>query len=198
MTPEDTAKSALAARLGCPAQQLTAEDKTHLYPWLEHHRFVWLTDATRRIRLCAVTEGDEALFFADDDPKCLGPLGELFAREELALPRGISADELCDALRDLLRGPGGMIGSDQNAAREAARIRSWVKGEAGGADERLFQRHCRDPEVSEDEGGWSLVFSYFTRSGGVERWRISGAEQRFTGVEVEQAAPEGRLRFPYV
>ena len=46
--------------------------------------------------------------------------------------------------------------------------------------------------------GWSLDFCYFTREGGVERWKIKGDGDGVKEIEVEHTVADGRFRYPYM
>lgn len=197
MDIEAIAKQTAAEQLQRPVTTLSAEDKTHGYPWFDQHRVVWITDAELFIRACLVTLDGEGLMFGE--PWDTERLNRVLRREELALPGGLAAPELARCLRDLLRGPGGFVGTGEELSRERKGLTCWLRPEHDRAsEEAMFARCFRDPVVEQTGEGWTLDFFYFTREGGVERWRIQGDHDGLHEVEVRQTVASGRFRYPYI
>ena len=197
MDANQIARQTVADHLECSPQLLVAEDKTRLYPWVNAHQMIWVVDRQRVARLCVVTGGGQGLLLrAPDD---LPRLGQLFGDEGVELPGGLAPAELARCLRDLLRGPGGMVGEAAALARERPSLDAWLWPDGDRqSDQVLWERHLADPVLGRTGDHWRLAFSYFTRLGGVERWTVAGGAGGVTAVEVEQAAPAKRFRWPYV
>lgn len=191
------AKQRVAEQLGCSEVELSAEDKTHLYPWFSEHSMVWISDAERKIRCCVVTAEGEGLLFSE--PWDTARLSRVLRDEELELPGDLEPADLGRCLRDLLRGPGGLVGTQQDLARERQGLVSWLRPEHDFDTEKaMFERCFRDPALRRDGDDWSLDYFYFSRDGGVEQWEVAGDGQGITGVEVKQTVPSGRFRYPYM
>ena len=191
------AKQAAAERLERPVVELSAEEKTDLYPWFDQHRVVWITDAQRYLHTCVVTAAGEGLVFAE--PWGLERLNQLFGDEGLDLPRGLAVNDLARCLRDLLRGPGGFVGTGADLSRERQGLTCWIRPEHDfDSDKALFERCFRDPVLDRAGADWSLDFFYFTREGGVEHWKIGGDGGGLEKIEVKQTVADGRFRYPYM
>ncbi len=197
MDIEAIAKQTVSGHLECPVTELRAEDKSHGYPWFDEHKVVWVSDAELYIRACLVTAGGEGLFFAE--PWDLERLNQLLRGEDLELPAGLAADEASRCLRDLLRGPGGFVSTTAALGTERPGLTCWIRPEHDPESEKaLFERCFRDPVVSRDGDGWTLDFLYFTREGGVERWKVNGDQGGVSEVEVKHTVADGRFRYPYM
>lgn len=191
------ARQEIADHLELPVTELSAEEKTHGYPWFSDHRVVWVTDAELFIHACLVTPSGEGLLFRE--PWDTARLNQLFRDEDLELPAGLGPADLGRCLRDLLRGPGGFVGTAAELSRERQGLTCWLRPEHDPVSEKaLFERCFRDPVVDQSGEGWSLDFHYFTREGGVERWKVLGGEDGVAEIEVEQTVASGRFRYPYM
>lgn len=197
MDLDATAKQAMADHLGCSLTALRAEDKSHGYPWFDQHKVVWVMDAELFIRACVITEDGQGLVFGE--PWELDRINALFSAEEIELPGGPAPAELARCLRDLLRGPGGFVGTAAELNVQRQGLTSWLRPEhAPDSEEALFEACFRDPTLSRAGDQWTLGFFYFTREGGVERWEVSGDGGAITELEVKAHVDDGRFRYPYM
>ena len=63
----------------------------------------------------------------------------------------------------------------------------------------IFKQHCRDPVlVTKPDGDWTMEFSYFNLSGGVEEWALAGNPHEVRTASAKPVVPNGTFVVPYM
>ena len=137
----------------------------------------------------------------DLEPGCRRPLtrwkkGVRNSYSYIALPDGLPAASFAAAIRGLLAGTRGFVGSPTFLEETARpRMQRWLRAPQ---DLELFRQHCRAPIVEGESTHWQLQFFFFTPRGAVESWCVTGRPNVIDDVQVSNALPAGTFQFPYV
>ncbi|HEY5240067.1 MAG TPA: DcrB-related protein [Polyangiaceae bacterium] len=168
------ARAAAAAVWQRPTEGLVARDLYQYMPWACRHEVVYVTD-NAQLGMVVASGAGAPLVFAD--PTRLSELNAFMRNESVSLPRGLLANDLAQAIRTLLYGPEGYVGSPGFFERERQRYEQWM-GQQGPSAETAFRAHCEGAVLNSNGDAWALLFSCFSRHGGVERWEVSGEGPR--------------------
>jgi hypothetical protein len=209
------ASKAAAAAWGVPVDEARAAQVTKYYPWCKRFDLFFVAGPEFRKALVAIDPGGTVLRFigergvpADVDRAArLAALNDLLAAEVGALPGALPAEQLANAVRAFLVDPSGFVASkaflEEQKKSKALDLWTYVAPHLPGGDRHtqperreLFTRACEDPVLEKHGQTWTLTFSYFTRSGAVERWRVEGDERRITKAQDSIALPPNTFSPP--
>lgn len=188
------ATRAAAAFWACGTADVSIVDVSSNYAWAAPTAVILAVGPHRQQVLVSVTMDDQAHVLGQSDR--LDRLNELFQRGQVAGPRGLSPLQLAEAIRSLLEGPGGLVGSKQLAVEEEAEIDLWTLRSSSAGPE-VFRQYCRDPVLDERGDEWELAFFFFHPNGGVESWRVKGEASSVREYQKILVVPDGSFTFPY-
>lgn len=169
------------------------DDVTSRFGWVKRHRVHLAMDLSQRKLLFVTDPAGKVL-----DLSGAGRLATLtaFVRTETgAGPETLPAADLATALRSLLKGPGGFLGSKKFFSEQKPRLRQWVPARLGEEGARLFEENAVDPVLDAGVGGWKLEFRWFNDVGGVEAWTAAGEKGAIGRVETTNAVPDRTFTF---
>ncbi|MBL9023455.1 MAG: hypothetical protein JNL21_14755 [Myxococcales bacterium] len=209
------ASKAAAEAWGVPVADARATRVTSYYPWCKRFEVFFVTGPERRQALVAADPAGSVLRFTGERGVPAGvergarlaALNDLLAAEAGALPGKLSAEELANAIRAFLVDPSGFVASkaflELQQKSKALDLWTYLAPHLPGADRHsqserreLFVRACEDPVLDDRGGAWSLDFSYFTRSGAVEKWHVEGDATRITSAVDSVALPPNTFSPP--
>jgi hypothetical protein len=181
------ARAAAAAAWQRPVEELVARDLYQYMPWACRHEVVYVTN-NAEFGVVVASGSGEPLLFAD--PAHLAELNTFMRNENVTLPGGLPPNDLAQAIRTLLYGPEGYVGSPGFFQRERHRYELWM-GKRGASAEKAFRAHCEGAVLNARPEGWALLFSCFSRQNGAERWEVTGK-----GSKIRTAAFTGEEKAP--
>ena len=215
MTEPLVASKAAAEAWAVPVAEARATRVTTYYPWCKRFDVFFVTGPDRRQALIAADGSGAVLRFlaergvpADVERAArLAALNDLLAAEVGALPGSLAPESLANAIRAFLIDPTGFVASQRflelQRSSKALDLWTYFPAHLPGADRHsqderreLFVRACADPVLDDRAGSWTLDFSYFTRSGAVERWHVEGDAARITAAVDSVALPPNTFSPP--
>ncbi len=189
----------LATELHTIESNLVVEEVTEQYPWIRGHS-LYLGMSTSTVNQGAtftVARSGRAPPFALGGPSGLSNLSTLLIRERSAIPGGLDACELAEAIRRLFVAPRGLVGEPSMLDEmpiPASEV--WCDGDPE-EQRRSRGRMCLAPVLHEHAGAWELRFFFWNPAGGVELWNVAGDASHIVSVREDIAAPDGSFRWPW-
>ena len=189
----------LAEELQTSERDLLVEEVTAQYPWVRRHSLYLGSSRSRTGRGATLTvaRSGQAPPLALGGQSGLSALSALLVRERAAIPGGLTAGELAEAIRRLSVAPRGLVGGPETLDESLIPAsESFCDGDKA-EQERLRERMCQAPELQEHAGSWELRFFFWNPAGGVELWNVAGDASRIVSMRKDCAAPNGSFHWPW-
>ena len=198
MNQLETASLLAASIWKCPPGDAWSNDVTEGFPWARQHTMVLVIGRNEGALLVAFDPAGDPIVF---DPGAgiaanLPALNRMLRAERIRLPHGMAPVELAQAVRGLLAGLAGFVGSPEFWNEQQDSLNLWTAPTPHGGIE-IFRNHCQSPRLDERDGAWTLAFSVFTHQGGVERWHVSGDRESIRDAAYEMDVPDKTFLCPY-
>lgn len=201
--PPPVVRAECALALSVHPEHLLFEDITGYFAWIRRFQVYWAVVPDSAKSVVAALQGDSLVTILTA-ANGLAKLSGLMRSEIGALPGGLPAIQLANAVAKLTRSPRGLVGCRALLAPPFPEVKAWTNASKGTqsamVQERMFRDHCKDPAYVYAAGGaqWQVAFSFFHARGGIERWVVTGDAQSITAADDRVVAGDGSLKWPFI